>query len=333
MGRLWKKREVLDKCVLLSYTTREHWGHQEGGKAMPEERKPEQPSTYFVSDRSNQEELKRIYIQDQMVTTAMGGPLPEQADPTVFRRVLDVGCGTGNWLIELAKDVPTCIMLIGVDASRTYVEYAREQAAREQVSDRVEFHVADALRMLEFPTGYFDLVNQRLAASWLRTWDWQKLLQEYQRVAREGGVIRITEPEWVPRSTSPALTRLFELFLQASYQAGHLFKPVSDGLTSELAPLLQRHGLQQVQTRVSHSLYRAGTPEGQHWAEDMRLLFRTIQPFLRKWTRVPEDYEQMYQQMLSEMQQPDFEATGGLLTAWGTVVSHPAGRTERDRPG
>ncbi len=300
---------------------------------MPEERKPEQPSTYFVSDRSNQEELNRIYIQDHMVTTAMGGVLPEQPERTVFRRVLDVGCGTGNWLIELARSTPTCTLLVGVDASRTYVEYAREQAEAAGVSDRVEFHVADALRMLEFPAGYFDLVNQRLAASWLRTWDWPKLLQEYQRVAREGGVIRITEPEWVPRSTSPALTRLFELFLQASHQAGHLFKPVSDGLTSELAPLLQRHGLQQVQTRVSHSLYRAGTPEGQHWAEDMRLLFRTIQPFLRKWTRVPEDYEQIYQQMLSEMQQPDFEATGGLLTAWGTVEAHPAGRTERDRPG
>lgn len=296
---------------------------------MPEERRTEQPSTYFVADRSNQEELSRIHIQDHMVTTAMGGVLPEQANPAVFQRVLDVGCGTGNWLIELAKVVPTCTLLVGVDASRTYVEYAREQAAAAQVSDRVEFHIADALRMLEFPAGYFDLVNQRLAASWLRTWDWQKILQEYQRVAGEGGVIRITEPAWVPQSTSPALTRLFELFLQASYQAGHLFTPVSDGLTSELAPLLQRHGMQQVQTRASTTLYRAGTPEGQYWAEDMRLLFRTIQPFLRKWARVPEDYEQTYQQMLDEMERPDFEATGVLLTAWGTVAEQAAKHAER----
>ena len=38
---------------------------------------------------------------------------------------------------------------------------------------------------------------------------------------------------------------------------------------------------------------------------------------MRKWTRVPEDYEEIYQHMLSEMQQPDFVATMGLLTAWG----------------
>jgi hypothetical protein len=49
----------------------------------------------------------------------------------------------------------------------------------------------------------------------------------------------------------------------------------------------------------------------------MRLIFRTMVPFLRKWTRVPDDYEMLYQQMLGEMQQPDFVARGSLLTAWG----------------
>lgn len=284
---------------------------------MQPEPKPEQPSTYFVSDRSNQAELNRIQIQDHMLTTSMGGVLPEQPAQATFPRVLDIGCGTGNWLIELAKSRPDCTLLIGVDASRTYIEYAREQAAAAQVSDRVEFHIADALRMLEFPTSFFDLVNHRLAAGWIRTWEWPKLLQEYRRVARPGGVIRITEPEWIPASTSTALVRLFELFLQASYHAGHLFSLASDGLTGELARLLRLHGFHNVQTRTSTSHYRAGTPEGEHWAEDMRLLFRTITPFLHKWTRVPENYEEIYQQMLTELQQPDFEATGGVLTAWG----------------
>lgn len=229
----------------------------------------------------------------------------------------DAGCGTGRWRIELAKAVPTCQLLIGVDASRTYVAYARSQAEEARVADRVEFHVADALRMLEFPTAAFDLVNQRLAAGWLRTWEWPKLLEEYTRVTRPEGIIRITEPEWISRSNSPALTRLFELFLQASYQAGHLFHHSSDGLISELADQLERHGLTQVQTRAYQTAYHAGTPGGQHFIEDMHLLFRTIRPFLQKWIRVPEDYEQLYQQMLNETQQPDFLATGGLLTVWG----------------
>src|SRR4051812_40492626 len=100
----------------------------------------EHPSTYVVQDRSNPEELTRLQIQDSLITTSMGGVLPEQTDLSPFQRVLDVGCGTGRWLIELAKTTSTCDRLVGVDVSLTFVEYARAQAEAAQVSDRVEFY-------------------------------------------------------------------------------------------------------------------------------------------------------------------------------------------------
>lgn len=34
---------------------------------------------------------------------------------------------------------------------------------------------------------------------------------------------------------------------------------------------------------------------------------------------MPDDYEEIYQQMLSEIQQPDLVVTLGLLTAWGNT--------------
>src|SRR5579859_8029420 len=173
--------------------------HQPGSKersfmANPTDPRRELANTYFVQDRSNQDEMTRLRIQDQMLTTGMGGVLPEQVDPTQLRRVLDVGCGTGGWLIETAKQYPEIQVLIGVDASRKMVEWARQQAEEQGVSDRVEFHVMDALLTLAFPNNYFDLVNQRCAGSWIRTWEWPKLLDEYQRVSRTRGTIRVTEP-------------------------------------------------------------------------------------------------------------------------------------------
>ena len=280
----------------------------------------EQPGTYVVHDSSGDEELARLQLQDHMTTTAMGGVLPEQQDTAAsLQRVLDVGCGTGDWLIEAAKAYPNMSLLIGVDVNRKFIEYARKQAEASGVSERVEFHVTDALRMLEFPASFFDLVNQRGAMSWLRTWDWSKLLQEYQRVTRPGGVIRVGEVNAITESTSPALTHLFELFMQAFYQSGHLFTPTSDGVTSELARLLERHGVQHVQTCPYALEYRGGTPEGQSFAEDMRVAFRVLLPFLRKWIHLPDDYEATYQQALREMQQPDFVATMHLLIAWGTT--------------
>ena len=71
----------------------------------------EQPSTYIVQGCSNEEELTRLQIQDHLVTIGMGGVLPEQPDPARFQRVLDVGCGTGGWLIEAAKTYPTMKLL------------------------------------------------------------------------------------------------------------------------------------------------------------------------------------------------------------------------------
>src|SRR5579884_158650 len=88
-----------------------------GNKSMSspsQQHNNELPSTYFVQDRHNKQELKRLIIQDQMITISMGGVLPEQTDPTLFRHVLDVGCGTGGWLIEVAKAYPSMPLLVGI---------------------------------------------------------------------------------------------------------------------------------------------------------------------------------------------------------------------------
>lgn len=276
----------------------------------------EHPSTYIVQDRSNEEELTRLQIQDHLVTVGMGGVLPEQPDPAAFQRVLDVGCGTGGWLIETATTYPTIARLVGVDVSSRMVEYARSQAAASRVNDRVQFQAMDALRMLEFPANSFDLVNLRFGQSYLRTWEWPKLLREFRRVTRLGAVMRITESDIV-ESTSPALTHLSQLTLDTVYRSGHFFTHERNGVTSELAPLLKQAGFRQVQTRAFTLEYRGGTADGQRFAEDMAHVFRTALPFLRKWTRVPDNYEAIYHQMLQEMQQPDFVATWGMLTAWG----------------
>jgi ubiquinone/menaquinone biosynthesis C-methylase UbiE len=287
--------------------------------ATPRDARREQPHTYVVENRSDEEELRRLQVHDRMFTSRMGGVLPEQADPGEFRRVLDVGCGTGGWLIEAAKTYPHMSLLIGVDASRMMVEYARAQAEAQGVSERVEFHVMDALRFLEFPNDFFDLVNQRAGMSWLRTWDWGKLLQEYIRVAGPGGIIRVTEGDVIPDSTSPALTRVGELGVAAFYQSGHLFTAEKGGVRKELASLLSRHSIEQVQTRAYALEYRAGTEQWQDLFDDMKHGMRTGLPFLRKWTQVPDNYEEIYQQALNEMQQADFVATWHVVTAWGRV--------------
>ena len=291
---------------------------------MPEPTEPrrEHPSAYFVQDRSSEDEMIRLQIQDEMLTTSMGGVLPEQPEPTRFKSVLDVGCGTGGWLIETAKTYPHISRLVGVDVSKRMIEYARSQAEAQHLDNRVEFRVMDALRMLEFPAHSFDLVNQRFGASFIRTWEWPKILSEYERVSQSDGVIRVTEADFLAGTSSSAFKQLNQLFLQAYHQSGRYYTPDGNAVISQLTRLLSQYAiLDDVQSQSYMLEYRAGTPEGQQFVENQKRIFRTALPFLRKWLRVPDNYEEMYQQMLIEMQQPDFVATWELLTAWGRKSS------------
>jgi len=138
-------------------------------------------------------------------------------------------------------------------------------------------------------------------------------------VVRPGGVIRITEAEPFVVSTKSALTELCFLLLRALHQAGHLFTTESDGLTSRLADVMSQYGIVNVQKHTYPLEYRAGTAGGQQFYENERDFFRTIVPFLKKWTHVPEDYEELYQQAMREMQEADFVGTWNLLTVWGNA--------------
>src|SRR5713226_10442331 len=162
---------------------------------MPEPINPrgqDNPSQYFVEDRSNEAEMIRQMIQDSTVTAGMGGPLSEQPDPDSLRRVLDIGCGPGGWILEAAARYHH-MELTGIDISWRMIEYARAEAQARKLTDGVEFLVMDALHPLKFPDASFDLVNMRFGGSFLLVTDWPRLLGQLLRVTCPGGVVRVTE--------------------------------------------------------------------------------------------------------------------------------------------
>ncbi len=72
------------------------------------------------------------------------------------------------------------------------------------------------------------------------------------------------------------------------------------------------------QTRRCPLTFPIGTPQGDLFISDTLHLCHTIKPFLQKWTRLPDDYDQIYQHMLEEAKRPDLVGRWTLLTIWGT---------------
>ena len=276
-------------------------------------------NTYFVQ-KNLHDELSRLDSQDRMLTGSVGGPMPEQPASFAPQKILDVGCGTGSWLFDIAQAYASATELVGIDINREMVEYARQQAEARHLAERVQFQVMDALTMLYFPDGYFDLVNQRLGVSYVRTWDWLRLLTEFRRVTRRKGIIRLTENDFIVESNSPSLLRLNQLTLNAFSKAGHTFASTSEGVTDELARLLHQAGVRDVEIQRYGMTFRAGTPDIQMFHDNAKQFYRAIMPFLQKWGQLPADYDAIYQRALNDMYKPDFDANWGNVTAWGKVL-------------
>ncbi len=275
------------------------------------------PSTYFVEDRSNEAEMIRLMIQDQLVTAGMGGPLAEQPNPGSLHHILDIGCGPGGWVLETAATY-SHMLLIGIDISWRMIEYATAQAQAQKLTDGVRFQVMDATKRLDFPDACFDLVNSRFSSSFLLAKDWPAWLHEMLRVIRPGGVLRLVEAGEGAQSTSPAHMRLSEMLTCAMYRSGRHFEAGNTGIAPFLPQLLTASSYQQVQTKANTLEYLAGTAGGQNFYQNMMYVFQTGLPFLRKWDCATQDYDAVYQQALIEMQQKDFRATWNLVTTWGT---------------
>jgi 4-hydroxy-2,2'-bipyrrole-5-carbaldehyde O-methyltransferase len=73
------------------------------------------------------------------------------------RRVLDIGCGTGIYLIHAAAVGGPQLAGLGVDLDATVVDLARQRLADAGVAGRFQVHHAD-IRTLQLPAASFDLV-------------------------------------------------------------------------------------------------------------------------------------------------------------------------------
>jgi ubiquinone/menaquinone biosynthesis C-methylase UbiE len=104
--------------------------------------------------------------------------------------VLDVGTGPGYLPIEIAKRAPQ-ITVVGIDSSKALVGIAKENAAREGLSDRVRFVKCDGNR-LNFADDSYDLV---ISTGSLHAWkDPVLVINECFRVLKAGCEAWLLDP-------------------------------------------------------------------------------------------------------------------------------------------
>jgi SAM-dependent methyltransferase len=99
-------------------------------------------------------------------------------------RVLDVGCGPGTWILEMAFDYPDA-HFTGIDISPMY--------PKEIKPSNVNFEEADLTEGLPFADDTFDFVVMRNMLNALSVDDWVYCLKELERVCKPGGFVECLE--------------------------------------------------------------------------------------------------------------------------------------------
>jgi ubiquinone/menaquinone biosynthesis C-methylase UbiE len=276
---------------------------------------PTSPKGNYFIEAESAAEMARLNKQDRFLTQAMGGLLAERSDVEQMHNILDLGCGPGQWVLDLAYTYPH-IEVAGIDISEIMVQYAHA-SARVQGLTNASFETMDITKPLNFPDNAFDLVNGRFLA-FLTPEQWGSLIGECTRILRPGGVLRLTENEFV--TTSPATDTLFSFFYRAMSQTGQSFSPTGRvlGITPRLGYMLRHAGYSNVQYKASAVDFSAGTASHEAMCDVTYVFLTLMQPFLIKvGVTTQDEMERLLNQMQIEMRSDDFCAVLFMLTAWG----------------
>lgn len=181
-------------------------------------------------------ETQRLDFQFYLIRSILHGnhASPLRSDVT---SILDVGCGTGRWVIEMARTFPGA-QVVGLD-----IEPPPQSAQALPSSTR--FVQANLLDGLPFADRSFDFTHQRLLVLAIPAAHWPLVVGELVRVTRPGGFVELLEGGDVFLNPGPATQRFLAWWREASRARGF-----DTSLMERLGRLLLDAHLRDVQMRT-----------------------------------------------------------------------------------
>ena len=187
---------------------------------------------YFLP-KGGGREVDRLDIQHYAFALAVGGhylaPIPKP------RRVLDVGCGTGQWCLDVCAELPDT-EVVGLDL--------REIRRNNRLNYRF---VKGDVQHLPFGDATFGFVHQRLLIAAIPLTDWSQVVSELVRVTEPGGWVELAETPFMMEGEGDALKRLMTYWRRRVQKLG---LDTAGRVVENLDKYLRDAGLVNVHTRT-----------------------------------------------------------------------------------
>lgn len=219
-------------------------------------------------------EIPRLDLQHWALREVLGANLLADArDPAM---VLDVGCGTGQWALEVDEQFPRSTV-IGLDLN----------PPRVGGTATLGFVRANMLRGLPFADASFDVVHERLLATAVPVDAWLAFVKDLVRTVRPGGWVELVEPMMRFDGAGPALSRLSDLMLRMAAERG---LDTTNTVFRILDGYLHHAGLVEIQRRTfSVPMGEWGGRAGSLMQSDTRAAGQRIVELAQAHMGLPED--------------------------------------------
>ncbi|GAA5799216.1 S-adenosyl-L-methionine-dependent methyltransferase [Helicostylum pulchrum] len=158
-------------------------------------------------------EQDRLNSQHFSLKALLGGNLLPSIESRIPRNanVLDLGCGSGCWVMEMAIEHPE-FEVTGIDMADMFPATIRPE--------NVKFEICDIMAGLPYPDNSFDFIHMRLMIVALRGTEWPLVLKEAYRVLKPGGMIGLVESDFTEKTDKPIVDKFNGEFFKAMKSLG-----------------------------------------------------------------------------------------------------------------
>ncbi|CAG8454575.1 9617_t:CDS:2 [Paraglomus brasilianum] len=207
-------------------------------------------------------------------------------------KVLDVGCGHGTWIFELAQEYPNA-QFTGIDTESFL--------PKREASDNVNFLEHDLLHGLPFSDNTFDFVHMRFLTQYISEKTWEDVIvKELVRVAKPGGWIEIVEFDYPHYSAGPKTRKFTKAAMEFLASKGF------NGLLSLKLPSFLKATDQVDEIRKhdkSIALGKWAGKVGEFAIQDMALLVTELRGELSSFMNISEaEYDQLLESYKEEVE-------------------------------
>ncbi|CAI2185454.1 6682_t:CDS:2, partial [Funneliformis geosporum] len=252
---------------------------------------------------NDDEELDRLHLQHYMMRYIWNSNYNAPVDDLLQKedaKVLDLGCGAGSWLFELATEFPS-VSFTGMDISPVIPSTIKPR--------NISFVRGNVLEGLPFDDNTFDFVHQRFLVAAIPLNDWQNLVNELVRVLKPGGYLELMEMDVEFKPLGPSAKLLDDAFIKVMIENGQ-----DPHIITKLRSFMETNGqLEDIVREEKFGPYdKSAGRLSQLAIENHKLGFTALKATLIKVLNISsEEYDELIQAMTIELSEyKTFNHTG-----------------------